>query len=84
MSKLKSLGRKLKERNVWIAQEMEKRKNELAKKLVEEQVKKDAEFARDVLKAAEVAISSSSPQEIKEAAEETISRVTEEKQELGT
>ena len=55
---------------MWIAQETQKQKIALAKKMVEERCKKDAEFAADVLKA----VGENLPKEIREAAEATIAQ----------
>jgi hypothetical protein len=70
MSKLRSLKRHLNERNVWIAKEVEKKKVELAKKFVEERAKKDAEFAKDLLKA----VGDNLPPETKKVAEESVAK----------
>jgi len=52
MGKLKSAGRKLDPRRVQMAEQAFYAKHELAMKIVHERVKKDAEFAADVLKVA--------------------------------
>jgi hypothetical protein len=68
MGNLRSTKRKLSERHVWLAQETERQKILLARKMVEERCKKDAEFAADVLKA----VGENLPKEISEAAEKTV------------
>lgn len=78
MGNLRSLKRNLNEKYVWIAQEVQRKKIELAKKFVEDRVKTDAKFAKDVL----AAVGENLPAEIKKSAEETIAReaaVTSEK-----
>ena len=70
MGSLRTAQRKLKEKNVWIAQETEKQKIKFFQRLVEEKVKKDAEFAKDVL----AAVGENLPEEIKKAAEETVAK----------
>ena len=52
MGKLKSAGRKLDPRRVQMAEQAFYFKHELAMKMVHERVKKDADFAADVLKVA--------------------------------
>ena len=73
MSTLRKLKRNLNERNVWIAKKVEQEKTEIAKKLIEERVEKDADFARDVLKA----LGENIPEKLKKSAEETIAKETE-------
>lgn len=87
MGSLRTAQRKLKEKNVWIAYETDRKKVKFLQMLVEEKVKRDAEFAKDVLKA----VGENLPKEIKEAAEATIAReeavsekIEEMKQEYGT
>ena len=70
MGNSRSAKRNLSARHVWIAQETQKQKIALAKKMVEERCKKDAEFAADVLKA----VGENLPKEIREAAEATIAQ----------
>lgn len=73
MGNSRKLKRNLNEKQVWIAKTVEQKRNELAKAIVKERIEKDAEFAKDVLKA----VGSDLPQDFKEAAEKTIA---EEKQ----
>jgi len=87
MGSLRTAQRKLKEKNVWIAQETDRKKVKFLQMLVKEKVKQDAEFAKDVLKA----VGENLPKEIKEAAEATIAKenavsekIEEMKQEYGT
>ena len=68
MGTFRSLKRKLNAENVWIAQEVAEKRKEIAKAFVEERVKKDVEFAQDVLKA----VGENLPENIRKAAEETI------------
>lgn len=68
MGNLRSVKRNLSKRHVWLAEETQRQKIELAKKFVEERCKKDAEFAADVIKA----VGENLPKEIKEVAEATI------------
>ena len=70
MGNLRSPKRKLNEKNVWIAQEVQRKKIDLAKKFVEERIKADAEFAKDVL----AAVGENLPAEIKKLAEETVAK----------
>ena len=70
MSSLRSSKRKLNAKNVWIAQEVQRKKLEVAKKFVEEKVKTDPEFAKDVL----TSVGENLPPDIKKAAEETIAK----------
>lgn len=70
MGNLRSFRRKLNEKNVWVANEVQRKKVELAKKFVEDKVKTDADFARDVL----AAVGENLPADIKKSAEETIAR----------
>jgi len=72
MGALRSARRKLNEKSVWIAQEVQRKQIELAQKFVKERVEKDAEFARDVLKA----VGDNLPSDIKKAAEETVAKET--------
>lgn len=68
MGTLRTLSRKLKQKNVWFAKKISKERNEILKSLVEERVKTDYEFAQDVLKA----VGNDLPENIKKAAEETV------------
>ncbi len=68
MSSLRSFRRKLDPYRVAMAKEVEQKRIELARQVVLERAKKDAEFAADVLKA----VGENLPKEIKEACEETI------------
>jgi hypothetical protein len=68
MGNTRSLRRKLNAEKVFIAEQVAQKRTELVKKFVEERVKKDAEFASDVLKAVGDAL----PENIKKLAEETI------------
>jgi peptide subunit release factor 1 (eRF1) len=68
MGTFRSLRRKLNAEKVWIAQEVAEKRKEIEKMLVEERVKKDVEFAKDVLKA----VGDNLPEHIKKTAEETI------------
>lgn len=68
MGTFRSLQRRLNAERVWFAQEVTEKRKEIAKKIVEERVKKDAEFAQDVLNA----VGKNLPENIKKAAEETI------------
>lgn len=68
MGTFRSLRRKLNAEKVWIAQQVTEKRNEIVKAFVEERVKKDAEFAQDVLNA----VGENLPENIKKAAEETI------------
>lgn len=70
MGTLRSMRRKLNEEKVQYAQEVQRQRHEVAKKVVEERIKKDVEFAKDVLKA----VGKNLPKELKEAAEETIAK----------
>lgn len=70
MSSLSSSKRKLNAKSVWIAQEVQRKKLEIAKQFVEEKVRTDAEFAKDVL----TAVGDNLPPELKKAAEETVAR----------
>lgn len=70
MSSLSSFKRKLNAKRTWIATEVQRKKTELAQKFVEEKVKTDPEFARDVL----TAVGDNLPPDIKKAAEETVAR----------
>jgi 3-oxoacyl-ACP reductase-like protein len=83
MSNYGSFRRKLNAKNVWIAEEVRRKKLEIAKHFVEEKVKTDPEFARDVLTALGVNL----PPEIKKAAEATLKahakKVNEEEYQKG-
>jgi hypothetical protein len=68
MGNTRSLRRKLNAEKVFIAEQVAQKRTEIVKKFVEERVKKDAEFASDVLKAVGDAL----PENIKKIAEETI------------
>ncbi len=68
MGNLKSSRRKLDPNRVQFAIQVEQKKLELAKEFVKERVTKDAEFARDVLKA----IGDLLPEDIKKLAQETV------------
>jgi len=70
MGHSRSAKRGLNEKNVWIAQDVERKRNDLAKEFVKERIKTDAEFAKDVLKA----VGEILPEEFKKTAEETIAR----------
>lgn len=68
MSKLRSFKRHLNPSKVWLANQVAEEKIKIARQVVLERAKKDAEFAADVLKA----VGENLPKEIKEACEETI------------
>jgi CRISPR/Cas system CMR-associated protein Cmr5 small subunit len=68
MSKLSSFRRKLDPKKVWLAQQVAQEKIKIARQVVIEQAKKDAQFAADVLKA----VGDNLPKEIKEACEESV------------
>lgn len=68
MGTFRSLRRKLNAEKVFIAEHVAQKRTEVLKTLVEERVKKDAEFAQDVLNA----VGENLPESIKKAAEETI------------
>lgn len=68
MGNLNSARRKLNAKSVNFAQQVEKKKLDLAKEFVKERVQKDAEFARDVLKA----VGDLLPEDIKKLAQATI------------
>lgn len=68
MSKLRSLQRGLDPFRVALAKQVEQDRIKIARQVVLERAKKDAEFAADVLKA----VGENLPKEIREAAEATI------------
>jgi peptide subunit release factor 1 (eRF1) len=68
MGTFRSLRRNLNAEKIWIAQQVAEERNEIVKAFVEERVKKDAEFAQDVLNA----VGENLPEHIRKAAEETI------------
>ena len=70
MGSLRKLKRHLNEKSVWVAQEVQQKKVELAKKFVEERIKTDVEFAKDVL----TAVGKNLPEDIKKIAEETVAK----------
>ena len=70
MSNSGSFRRKLNAKNVWIAEEVRRKKLEIAKQFVEEKVKTDPEFAQDVL----TALGENLSPEIKKTAEATIAK----------
>ena len=78
MSSLSSFKRNLKEKNVWIAKEVLRKNIEIAQKYVENRVKTDVQFAKNVLEIA----GDNLPAEIKKLAEETITRETANKTEV--
>lgn len=78
MSKLRSAARKLDRYRVMLAQETERQRIEVAKKVVKERAEKDLEFAHDVLKA----VGDNLPKEIKEACEATVARETKKAEEV--
>jgi hypothetical protein len=71
MSKLSSFRRHLKPEKVWLANQVAEEKIKIARQVVLERAKKDAEFAADVLKA----VGENLPKEIKEACEASVARV---------
>lgn len=75
MGTFRSLRRKLNAEKVFIAEQVAQKRTEIVKAFVEERVKKDAEFAQDVLNA----VGENLPENIKKAAEETIKNHTKEK-----
>lgn len=77
MSKLRSARRKLNEKYIRIAQEVTQKRKDFVKELVKERIKKDAEFASDVLKA----VGELLPEDFKKIAEETIANETSQKTE---
>ena len=80
MGGLRSARRKLNEKNIWIAKKVTQKRNEFAKELVKERVKKDAQFASEVLKA----VGELLPTDIKEIAEATVAREATPKEEEQT
>ena len=68
MSGLRSLRRKLQPDKVRLAEQVQYERVQLARTMVKDRCEKDAEFAKDVLKA----VGENLPQEIKEACEKTI------------
>jgi peptide subunit release factor 1 (eRF1) len=79
MGTFRSLRRNLNAEKIWIAQQVAEERNEIVKAFVEERVKKDAEFAQDVLNA----VGENLPEHIRKAAEETIKNGPQvEKQEI--
>lgn len=78
MSKLKSASRKLDRYRVMLAQDTERQRIEVAKKVVKERAEKDLEFAQDVLKA----VGDNLPKEIKETCEATVARETKAAEEV--
>lgn len=68
MGNLKTFKKRLREKNVWIAKETQKKKIEFYQMLVKKRIEEDAEFAQDVLNA----VGEDLPAEFKEAAEKTI------------
>jgi hypothetical protein len=68
MSKLRSFKRHLNPSKVWLANQVAEEKIKIARQVVLERAKKDAEFAADVLKA----VGENLPKEIKEACEESV------------
>lgn len=68
MSKLRSMSRKLKLDKVLFAERAQYERIQLARQIVKERCEKEAEFAKDVLKA----VGKNLPQEIKEVCEKTI------------
>lgn len=70
MSTLGRFRKKLKLDKVWMAEQVAYERVALARQVVKERCEKDAEFAKDVLKA----VGESLPQEIKEVAEATIAK----------
>jgi hypothetical protein len=73
MGTFRTLRRKLNAEKVWNAQTIAEKRKEIIKSLVEERVKKDAEFAQDVLNA----VGEDLPENIKTAAEETIKNASQ-------
>jgi hypothetical protein len=65
MSNLRSFQRHLKPDKVWFANQVSEKKLKVARQVILDRAKKDAEFAADVLKAVGDAL----PKEIKEACE---------------
>jgi len=68
MSKLRSYKRHLNPSKVWFAASVAEEKIKIARQVVLDRVKKDVEFASDVLKA----VGENLPKEIREACETTI------------
>lgn len=68
MSSLRSFRRKLNPLKVQLAEQVAYERIKVARQVVKDRCEKDAEFARDVLKAVGEAL----PQEIKETCEKTI------------
>ena len=78
MGAVRSLRRRLNAEKAFIADKVAEKRVELVKKFVEERVKKDSEFAAEILKV----VGDSLPETIKKEAEETVKngpRQTEEK-----
>jgi hypothetical protein len=73
MSKLSGFKRKLDPKKVWLAQQVAAEKIKIARQVVIEQAKKDAQFAADVLKA----VGDNLPKEIKDACEESVREACE-------
>ncbi len=72
MSKLSGFRRKLDPKKVWLANQVAEEKIKIARQVVIEQAKKDAQFAADVLKA----VGENLPKEIKEACEASVKEKT--------
>lgn len=68
MSKLRSFKRHLDPKKVWLAQQVAEEKIKIARQVVLDRAKKDAEFAAEVLKA----VGDNLPKEIKEACEASV------------
>ena len=73
MSKLKSLGRKLKPNRVDYAIKVHDKRRELAHNLIRERAAKDKEFAQDIINA----VGDGLPSDIREIADKTIAGVSE-------
>lgn len=76
MGNLRSSRRRLNEHSVQISKAIDRKKQEFAKKFIQERIGKDAEFAQDVLNA----VGSNLPEEFKKLAEETIARESSKKE----
>jgi len=68
MGNLRTSRRSLKNKNVWIAQETEKQRIQLARKVIAERAAKNADFAAELIKV----VGDNLPKEIKEVCEESV------------
>lgn len=78
MGNSRSLRRRMKPSKVWMAGEVFNHRKDMMMKAVEERAGKDAEFAKDLLKA----VSKGLPDNIKKVAEETIAKSIAEPEKL--